>query len=87
MKTISTYKDSGLCPEFMGASKKEVKAMNTVSVNMTQVMGVALGLAVTVAGIIVNMKMFGSDLSLTNIAAFATMGALVVLTMLVCVRD
>jgi len=61
--------------------------MNTVSVNMTQVMGVALGLAVTVAGIIVNMKMFGSDLSLTNIAAFATMGALVVLTMLVCVRD
>jgi len=61
--------------------------MNTVSVNVTQVMGVAIGLFVTVAGIIVNVKIFGSDLSLINIAAFAIMGALVILTMLVCVRD
>ena len=61
--------------------------MNTVSVNTTQVAGVALGLSVTVAGIIVNVKMFGSNLSLINIAAFAIMGALVVLAMLVCIRD
>jgi len=61
--------------------------MNTVSVNTTQVMGVALGLSVIVAGIIVNVEKFGSDLSLINIAAFAIMGALVILTMLVCARD
>lgn len=61
--------------------------MNTVSVNTTQVMGVALGLFVIVAGIIVNVEKFGSDLSLINIAAFAIMGVLVILTMLVCARD
>lgn len=74
-------------PGICGGHKKEVKTMNTVNVNMTRVMGVVLGLAVTVAGIIVNVKMFGSDLSLINVASFMTLGALVVLTMMVCVKD
>ena len=61
--------------------------MNTVSVNMTQVFGVVIGLFVTVAGIIVNVKMFGSDLSLINVAFYLTLGTLVVLSMMVLVKD
>ncbi len=61
--------------------------MNTVSVNAKQIMGAALGLLVTVAAIIVNLKLFGSDLSLMNVASFAALGGLVVLTMLIAVKD
>lgn len=77
----------GLSSSYRGAVKKEVKTMNTVSVNMTQVIGVAIGLFVTVAGIIVNVKMFGSDLSLINVASYVTLGTLVVLSMMVLVKD
>jgi hypothetical protein len=67
--------------------KKEVKTMNTVSVSARQLMGVAIGLLVTVAAIIVNVKLFGSDLSLIEMASFAALGGLVVLTMLITVKD
>ncbi len=65
----------------------EVKTMNTVSVNTRQILGVVLGLLVTVAAVIVNMIMFGSDLSLIKMASFAALGGLVVLTMMVTVKD
>ncbi len=61
--------------------------MNTVSVNMTQLFGIALGLLVTVAAIIVNVKLFGSDLSLFNVASYITLGALVVLSMMIAIKD
>jgi hypothetical protein len=61
--------------------------MNTVSVSARQLMGAALGLLVTVAAIIVNMKLFGSDLSLIEMASFTALGGLVVLTMMVTVKD
>ena len=61
--------------------------MNTVRVNVTQLMGVALGLLVVVAGIIVNMKKFGTDVSLTNMASYAVLGLLVVLGMFILARD
>ena len=50
--------------------------MNTVRVNVTQLMGVALGLLVVVAGIIVNMKKFGTDVPMTNLALYAALGFL-----------
>ena len=61
--------------------------MNTVSVNTTQLFGIALGLLVTVAAIIVNVRLFGSDLSLINVASYITLGALVVLSMMIMVKD
>jgi hypothetical protein len=61
--------------------------MNTVRVNVTQLMGIALGLLVVVAGIIVNMKKFGTDVSLTNMALYAALGFLVVLGMFILGRD
>jgi hypothetical protein len=61
--------------------------MNTVSVNMTQLLGAVLGLLVTVAAIIVNVNLFGSDLSLINVASYITLGALVVLSMMVLMKD
>jgi len=61
--------------------------MNTVSVSARQLMGAALGLLVTVAAIIVNVKLFGSDLSLIEMASFAALGVLVVLTMMIVVKD
>ena len=61
--------------------------MNTVSVSATQLMGAALGLLVTVAAVIVNVKLFGSDLSLIEMASFTALGGLVVLTMMVIVKD
>ena len=61
--------------------------MNTVSVNATQVMGMVLGLLVVVAGIIVNVKKFGTDIPLTNMALYAVLGLFVVLSMFVLSRD
>ena len=61
--------------------------MNTVRVNVTQLMGVALGLLVVVAGIIVNMKKFGNDLPMTNMALYAALGLLVMLGMFILSRD
>ncbi len=61
--------------------------MNTVSVSARRLMGIAIGLLVTVAAIIVNLKLFGSDLSLIDMASFAALGGLVVLTMMVVVKD
>lgn len=61
--------------------------MNTVSVSARQLMGAAIGVLVTVAAIIVNVKLFGSDLSLIEMASFAALGGLVVLTMMVVVKD
>ena len=61
--------------------------MNTVRVNATQLVGVALGLLVVVAGIIVNVKKFGTDVPLTNMALYATLGILVVLSMFILSRD
>ena len=61
--------------------------MNTVSVNTTQLFGIALGLLVTFAAIIVNVRLFGSDLSLINVASYITLGALVVLSMMIMVKD
>jgi|AGTN01.2.fsa_nt_gi hypothetical protein len=61
--------------------------MNTVRVNVTQLMGVALGLLVVVAGIIVNMKKFGTDVPLTNMALYAALGIIVVLGMFILSRD
>ncbi|AFC98795.1 hypothetical protein Mtc_0020 [Methanocella conradii HZ254] len=67
--------------------KKGVKTMNTVSVSTTQLVGAVIGLLVTVAAIIVNVKIFGSDLSLINVASYIMLGVLVVLTMAMLVRD
>lgn len=61
--------------------------MNTVSVDTTQLFGIALGLLVTVAAIIVNVRLFGSDLSLINVASFVTLGGLVVISMMIAVKD
>jgi hypothetical protein len=61
--------------------------MNTVRVNVTQLLGAALGMLVVVAGIIVNMMKFGTDVSLTNLAMFAGLGILVVLGMFIISRD
>ena len=61
--------------------------MNTVRVNVTQLAGIALGLLVVVAGIIVNMKKFGTDVPFTNIALYAALGFLVVLSMYILSRD
>jgi hypothetical protein len=61
--------------------------MNTVRVNVTQLFGVALGLLVVVAGIIVNITKFGTDVSLTNMASYAVLGFLVVLGMFILARD
>ena len=66
---------------------KAVKSMNTVRVNTTQLFGIALGLLVTVAAIIVNVRLFGSDLSLINVASYITLGALVVISMMIMVKD
>lgn len=61
--------------------------MNTVSVNATQVMGVIIGLLVIVAGIIVNLQKFGSDLPLATFAMYVILGILVIITMLVVAKD
>lgn len=61
--------------------------MNTVRVNVTQLMGVALGLLVVVAGIIVNMKKFGTDVPMTNLALYAALGFLVLLSMFILGRE
>jgi hypothetical protein len=61
--------------------------MNTVRVNVTQLMGVALGVLVVVAGIIVNVMKFGNDIPTTNLAMFAVLGLLVVLGMFILSRD
>lgn len=61
--------------------------MNTVSVSARQLIGAVLGVLVTVAAIMVNVKLFGSDLSLIDIASFAALGGLVVLTMMVVVKE
>jgi uncharacterized membrane protein len=61
--------------------------MNTVRINATQLAGVALGLLVVVAGIIVNVKKFGTDVPLTNLALYAALGFIVVLSMFILSRD
>ncbi len=61
--------------------------MNTVRVNVTQLMGVALGVLVVVAGIIVNVMKFGTDIPLTNMALYAALGFLVLLSMFILGRD
>ena len=61
--------------------------MNTVSVNATQLMGIALGLLVVVAGIIVNLMKFGNDISLTNMASYAALGFLELLSMFILGRE
>lgn len=66
---------------------KEVKPVNTARVNATQLFGVALGLLVVVAGIIVNVKSFGTDIPLTKMALYAVLGFIVVLGMFILSRD
>lgn len=61
--------------------------MNTVIVSARQLMGAALGLSATVAAVIVNVILFGSDLSLINMASFAALGGLVVLFMMIASKD
>jgi hypothetical protein len=61
--------------------------MNTVSVNATQLMGLGLGLLVVVAGIIVNVMKFGTDIPLTNMVLYAALGFLVLLSMFILGRE
>ncbi len=61
--------------------------MNTVRINMTQLMGVGLGLLVVVAGIIVNIEKFGSDIPPINLVLYATLGLIVVLGMFILARE
>lgn len=61
--------------------------MNTVNINITQVMGTILGLLVIVAGVMVNMKKFGSDIPLTNMILFIALGVLLALSIFVMSRD
>lgn len=61
--------------------------MNTVNINITQVMGTVLGLLVIVAGVTVNMKKFGSDIPLTNMILFIALGVLLALSIFVMSRD
>ena len=61
--------------------------MNTVRVNATQLAGAALGLLVVAAGIIVNVKKFGTDVPPTNLALYALLGIFVVLSMFILARD
>ncbi len=61
--------------------------MHAVSVNATQVMGVMIGLLVMVAGVIVNINRFGSNVSLGNCAMYVALGAIVIVTMLIVAKD
>ena len=61
--------------------------MHAVSVNATQVMGVMIGLLVMVAGVIVNVHKFGSNVSLGNCAMYVVLGAIVIVTMLIVAKD
>ena len=61
--------------------------MHAVSVNATQVMGVMIGLLVMVAGVIVNIHQFGSNVSLGNCAMYVALGAIVIVTMLIVAKD
>lgn len=61
--------------------------MDAVSVNITQVVGVILGLLVIAAGVLVNVKKFGADIPLTNMILFVAFGLLVALGMFIISRD
>ena len=61
--------------------------MHAVSVNATQVMGVMIGLLVMVAGVIVNVHKFGSNITLGNCAMYVVLGAIVIVTMLIVAKD
>jgi hypothetical protein len=61
--------------------------MHTVSVNKTQIIGVAIGLLVMVAGAIVNVYKFGSNVTVENLAMYVVLGALVIATMLIVAKD
>ena len=61
--------------------------MHAVGVNATQVMGVIIGLLVMVAGVIVNVYKFGSNITLGNLAMYLALGALVIATMLIVAKD
>lgn len=54
---------------------------------MTQLMGVVLGLLVIGSGIIVNVKKFGTDMSLFGIAVYVVLGMTLVLGMYILSRD
>lgn len=54
---------------------------------MTQLMGVVLGLLVIGSGIIVNVKKFGTDVSLFSIAVYAVLGTIIVLGMYILSRN
>lgn len=61
--------------------------MNTVSVSATQVMGIAIGLLVVIAGVIVNLQKFGSDIPLPNLMLYIALGIIIILTMYILARD
>ena len=61
--------------------------MHSVSVNATQVMGVAIGLLVMIAGVIVNVLKFGSNVSTGNLVMYFALGVLVIVTMLIVAKD
>ncbi len=61
--------------------------MHAVSVNTTQLIGVAIGLLVMVAGAIVNIYKFGSNVTVGNLAMYVVLGVLVIVTMLIVAKD
>ncbi|HMK47091.1 MAG TPA: hypothetical protein VK436_10740 [Methanocella sp.] len=61
--------------------------MNTINVDVAQIIGAAAGLLVIIAGIVVNISIFGANIPLTSILLFAIMGMLVVLSMFILYKD
>jgi len=61
--------------------------MNTINVDIAQIIGAAAGLLVIIAGIIVNISIFGANIPPTSILLFVIMGILVVLSMFILYKD
>ena len=61
--------------------------MDAVHINITQVMGTVLGLLVIVAGVIVNVRNFGANIPLPNMAVYLVLGILLSLGIFLLSRD
>ncbi|WP_424357664.1 hypothetical protein [Methanocella sp. MCL-LM] len=61
--------------------------MDAVHINITQVMGTVLGLFVIVAGVIVNVRNFGANIPLPNMAVYLVLGILLSLGIFLLSRD
>ncbi|WP_048198604.1 hypothetical protein [Methanocella arvoryzae] len=61
--------------------------MDAVRINVTQVLGAMVGLLVIVAGVFVNVRNFGADIPLPNIAIIIVLGIVLSLGIFLLSRD